>query len=334
MHRAWDTACRPGWFDTMGWIQRDVPEPCIGWSRPGHFLLDLTGNKSILNCFCASSVLWTEVSCLHNVFSFRAVPPEPCRLHSSSLLISNVTLKKWHLTLAHIGFLCALKVVFALSTEKTHFYYRQHSRTNKAEAKGVVPLCFMHHCQENDLLRPPWAAGPSPCPRKGWHRTQTLDDTLYLQLSFTAVFSKPWNKPASFLSDPEASGRATGSSSPVLLSAIPQRNSWATSDFCHFCIPRAFTASPGAQCTWGKADTHTGGITEAQPALLRTDLGLKEGQRGLKRLIPETFLHTGNSVEEEKVLSSSPCLGSQFWMWNLKHLAWNSWNIGLISFAF
>lgn len=72
----------------------------------------------------------------------------------------------------------------------------------------------------------------------------------------------------------------------------------------------------------------------AQPALLRTDLGLKEGQRGLKSLIPETFHRTGNSVEEQKVLSSSPCLGSQFSMWNLKHLAWNRWNIGLITFPF
>lgn len=63
-------ACRPGWFDTMGWIQRDVPEPWVGWSRSGHFLLvDLTGNWFILNCFCASLLLWTEVSCLHNVFS-------------------------------------------------------------------------------------------------------------------------------------------------------------------------------------------------------------------------------------------------------------------------
>lgn len=32
----------------------------------------------------------------------------------------------------------------------------------------------MHHCQQSDRLGPLWAAGPSPCPRKGWHHAQRL----------------------------------------------------------------------------------------------------------------------------------------------------------------
>lgn len=122
----------------MCWIQCDVPEHWVGWSRSGHFLwVDSIGNKSILKSLCASLLLWPEIG------SLQSVPPESWaeqrRLHTSSLLIRAVTLQKWHLTLAHVGFLCALKVVFALSAEKIpHFYYWRHSRTNKAEVRGVV----------------------------------------------------------------------------------------------------------------------------------------------------------------------------------------------------
>lgn len=154
----WDSLCvlhascpRPLLADqadlTPGWIQRDVPEPWAGWSRSGHFLpVDLPGNESILNCFCASSLPWTEFSCLHNVFS------ELClQSHAGCIpLLSSSAMWPWRsgilllLTLAsrvpwRLYLLCLLK--------KTHFYYWQHSRPNKAEAKGVVLLCFKHHCQ-------------------------------------------------------------------------------------------------------------------------------------------------------------------------------------------
>lgn len=54
----------------MHWIQCDGPEHWVGRSRSGRFLwVDSIGNKCILNPLCASSLLWTEIGSLQNVFS-------------------------------------------------------------------------------------------------------------------------------------------------------------------------------------------------------------------------------------------------------------------------
>lgn len=152
----------------------------------------------------------------------------------------------------------------------------------------------MHPCQQSDQLRPLWAAGLSLYPRKGWHHTQTLDQALYLQVSFTAVLSKSWNKSVWWESKSffPPTQRLLAE---LLLAALPQscyqplhqeilgpQVTSVTSASLELSWPCQEPGAPEADaCTWG--------ITEPEPAPLRTNLCTLKRQSIWTSLIPENI---------------------------------------------
>lgn len=287
------------------------------------------GNKSLLSSFCASLLLWTEIRSLHNVFSELCLQSPngagcipllsssemwPCR-SSISALPTLASCMPWKLYL-----LCLLKkhIFTTVSTpepiklrRKELFPPLLHAPLPvEWPAKASMSRWPLSLYQAGLASYTESGSGPLPL------------SSIYCCFQQTLHWTRLMGIQISFPSDPEASGRAvTGSSSPVLLSAIPPRNSWATSDFCHFCFPRALAASPGAWCSPRRHLCRRSSQAPACPAQAMWEAACPSF------LLPATG---GSSI---RALSAS--LGAWFWIRILNtHLAWSRQDTSFIGFIF